>query len=100
MAINIRLENIHTKEIKEAPIGFSWTTLFFGIFVPLLRGDIKWFIISLALAFFTFGISWLIFPFLYNKQYVKDLVSKGYIPYDELSKSELSKRNVYFRNDS
>ena len=67
-----------TKEIKEAPLGFSWTTLFFGIFVPLFRGDWKWAIISFLLAIITGGISWFIFPFFYNKLYVKELIKKGF----------------------
>lgn len=28
--------------MKQAPVGFSWTMLLFGPFVPLFRGDLKW----------------------------------------------------------
>lgn len=63
------------KEVKE---GFSWTMLFFGIFVPLFRGDFKWFLITLLVAFITGGISWLVFPFFYNKLYLNDLLNNGY----------------------
>lgn len=58
--------------------GFSWTTLFFGCFVPLLRGDLKWAFIMFILAFLTCGISWFIVPFTYNKSYINDLQTKGY----------------------
>ena len=27
---------------KEVKVGFSWTVFFFGLFVPLFRGDLKW----------------------------------------------------------
>jgi hypothetical protein len=64
-----------TKEVKK---GFSWTMLFFGVFVPLIRGDIKWFVISFVLAFLTFGLSWLLLPFFYNDLYIKDLIEKGW----------------------
>lgn len=64
-----------TKEVKK---GFSWTMLFFGLFVPLIRGDLKWTIISLILAFITAGISWLVLPFFYNNVYIESLQEKGY----------------------
>ena len=38
MAIAILENNGLRKEVK---LGFSWTTFFFGWFVPLFRGDAK-----------------------------------------------------------
>lgn len=77
--------------IKEVKIGFSWTTLFFGLFVPLIRGDLKWALIMLGIALLagvpTYGIgsfiSNLVFAFIYNKLYVRDLLEKGYRPQNE-----------------
>lgn len=74
--------------VKEVKIGFSWTTLFFGLFVPLVRGDIKWALIMFGIALLagvpTYGIgsfiSNLVFAFIYNKLYVRDLLEKGYRP--------------------
>ena len=73
--ITLKNDNGVTKTVK---VGFSWTMLFFGIFVPLVRGDWKWGLISIVLAPITFGISWLVFPFIYNKLYINDLKDKGY----------------------
>lgn len=64
-----------TKQVK---VGFSWTMLFFGVFVPLFRGDIKWFLITLLIGLLTAGLSWLVFPFFYNKVYLEDLLNSGY----------------------
>ena len=65
--------------IKEVKVGFSWTMLLFGVFVPLVRGDWKWFLISMLAGLVTCGISWLIFPFFYNKIYLNELLEKGYV---------------------
>ncbi len=79
MAYNaVMMENPNTGENRKAPVGFSWTTFFFGIFVPLFRSDWKWAIIMFLAAGFTCGLSWLVFPFLYNKLYLKDLVGRGF----------------------
>ena len=77
--MNVRLRN-DVGLIKECKIGFSWTTFFFGFFVPLFRGDFKYFLIMIILAFITSGLCWFVFPFFYNKWYIKDLLSKGFYP--------------------
>lgn len=84
----IALRN-QTGAIKTAPTGFSWTMLFFGCFVPLFRGDFKWFLISLIAGFVTFGISWLVMPFIYNKRYIANLLEMGFVPSDENSQRQL-----------
>ena len=61
---------------KRGFIGFSWTMLFFGAFVPLFRGDIAWFFISIITAVCTFGLSHLVMPF-YNKIYTRNLLLKN-----------------------
>lgn len=83
--MNIRIMNDIDKK-KEIKLGFSWTMFFFGVFVPLFRGDWKWFLIILGVDV-VLTITGLIFimPFLmlglsffYNKLYAKDLYDKGY----------------------
>ena len=49
---SITFENKNTGEIKVAPIGFSWTTLFFSGIPALLRGHIGMGIIMIILAVF------------------------------------------------
>ncbi len=74
----IVFKNPMTGAMKEAPVGFSWTTFFFGVFPSLFRGDWKWFAIMLFLAIITLGFSNLVFMFIYNKLYIKDLIGAGY----------------------
>jgi len=75
---SIIFENPNTGAIKEAPVGFSWTTFFFGFLPALFRGDWKWGIIILILAIITFGLSALVFMFIYNKLYIKALIGAGF----------------------
>ncbi len=67
--------------LKEVKIGFSWTTLFFGPFVPACRDDWNWVVIMLLFNYFTYGITLFGFPFVYNRIYIKGLImNKGYRP--------------------
>ncbi len=79
--------------IKKAPVGFSWTMLLFGPFVPLFRGDVKWTILHLLLLLL-FGIGWIILPFIYNKRYIINLLERGYKPADEESRVALVNKGI------
>lgn len=68
--------NDSTEDIWE---GFSWPCLFCGFLWYMYKGMWGWGIIALILAFGTFGISWLIFPFFANAQYAKSLLDRGYL---------------------
>ncbi|MBM7602369.1 hypothetical protein JOC75_000339 [Metabacillus crassostreae] len=88
-----------TKEVK---IGFSWTTFFFGFIPALIRGDLKWaaimFITAVVAGAVTLGFgAWIpgiIFSFVYNKVYIKDLLEKGYRPADDQTQRELESRGI------
>ncbi len=74
----IYFENPLTGKMKEAPVGFSWTSAFFGPFPMLFRGAWKWLAITFLLALFTWGLSGIVFMFIINKIYIKDLINDGY----------------------
>lgn len=84
----IRMKN-QIGMVKECKVGFSWTTLFFGLFVPLLRGDLKNCAIMGIVGLLTCGLSWLVFPFTYNKMYVKGLLMQGFTGATEIDKDVL-----------
>lgn len=85
MILKLKKNNV----LKEAVTGFSWTTFFFGLCVPICRGDIKWGAIMAVLALVTGGLSWLVFPFVYNKLYIKECLKDGFEAADDMSKNYL-----------
>lgn len=86
--MNIRLKN-DIGMVKECKVGFSWTILLFGFFPPFFRGDWKWGLIQLVLAFFTGGLSNLVFCFIYNKIYINSLLQKGFKPAADIDRDIL-----------
>ncbi len=65
-------------QVKIVKEGYSWTMFFFGAFVPLCRGDWKWFLILIIANIFTFGIAGFVMSFMYNKIYIDGLLKEGY----------------------
>lgn len=72
------LKNVIKDEEVEVKVGFSWTALMFGAATPLWRKDFKWCVIFLAGTGATSGVAHFIFPFIYNRYYIKDLLQAGY----------------------
>lgn len=75
---SIIFKNPNTGAMKEAPVGFSWTTLLFSFIPALFRGDWKYAAIQCVLSILTMGLSAIIFAFIYNKLYIKDLIGAGF----------------------
>lgn len=74
----IFFEAVDGKDIKSAPVGFSWTTCFFGPLPALFRSDWGNFWLIAVLTIFTGGLSNLYFMFVYNKMHIEHLVAEGY----------------------
>lgn len=74
----VYLKNPRTGHMREAPVGFSWTTFFFGFFPALFRSDWVGAGVQFLLSCLTVGLSNLFFMFIYNKWYLKRLVNDGY----------------------
>lgn len=96
MKVNLKNQN---GMIKQCKVGFSWTTLFFGLFVPLFRGDWKWFLIFIIASCLTFCISNIVFCFIYNKIYINSLLEKGYAPASEADRAILVQKGFLAAND-
>lgn len=72
------LKNPRSEKLKTAPLGFSWTMLVLGFFVPFYRQDWKNGIIILFLYIITLGLISIPLAFFYNFYYAKHLLKSGY----------------------
>ena len=84
---------------KNGYVGFSWTYLLFGWFVPVIRGELGVGVLHLVITFVWFGLSQLIFPFLYNRQYMNRMLTSGWRLDPVDANYELAKRVLYIRSD-
>ena len=82
----IELENSYGHRVQ-VKVGFSFTTLFWGWWVPLLRKDMQGFLVMLvvqtllALVYAPIVLaSSVAFAVFYNEMHIKGLMSKGYVP--------------------
>ncbi|MDB5650528.1 MAG: hypothetical protein JWL62_2048 [Hyphomicrobiales bacterium] len=73
------MKNPVTGQFKKGFYGFSWTYLFFGWLVPLIRGELGIAALHFLFTMLTFGIWQLVFAFFYNKQFTSRLISQGYV---------------------
>ena len=87
MATRIVMRHKESGIIRDGYYGFSWTTLFFGFFPALFRGDfmvfIGGFVIAIIIACYTLGIGVFfvsfVWAFMYNKYFTRKLLERGYV---------------------
>ena len=74
----LHLKQPMSGQLRAAPVGFSWTSLFFGFLPAAFRGHWSMAIIMVLLALLTFGLSGIYFAFAYNRMYINHLLNEGY----------------------
>ena len=79
MATKIMMQHPTTGITKSGFYGFSWTTLFFGGFPALFRGDIIVGLVVIVIGILTWWIAGIIWAFFYNKHYTLKMVEQGYV---------------------
>lgn len=83
-----------TGKIKQVKVGYSFTTMFFGFFPALFRGDFKWAVITFLVVLIAIvlidpiigeklattlnRVGWILWAGVYNEKYEKELIRKGY----------------------
>jgi len=100
MGNKVVMVNNEKEKIKDSPAGFSWTTLVFGFWPALLRGD---FLGTLVIMIINAGtgsypvlyvLSSVMVSIFYNYTYINRKIGKGYeLPTD--NSKELLKKHGY-----
>ena len=70
----------------------------FGWLVPVVRGELGIGVLHLLITSLTFGFSQLMFPFLYNRQYMGRMLTSGWRLDSTDANSALAKRVLYVRD--
>src|SRR5260221_3684604 len=74
----VQMKNLQTGQLKRGFYGYSWTYLFFGWWVPLLRGELGVAALHLLFSIVTFGVWQIIVSFMFNAQYTNRKIAEGY----------------------
>jgi len=79
MAKSVNIRHSQSGMVEKGCVGFSWTYLFFGIFVPLFRAELGVALLHVVFSILTFGLWNVIAAFIYNKQYMKRKLTNGWV---------------------
>lgn len=79
MATSVLIKHTQSNLVKKGYYGFSWTYVFFGWFVPIVRGEIVIGALHLLFGLATAGIFWIVMWFLYNQQYMNRMLTSGWV---------------------
>lgn len=94
MATVVMMKHNQSGIVRKGYVGFSWTTLFFGGWPAIFRGDIGTGVLFILLQLLTCGVAGLIWAFLYNKSYTRKLLERGYAFADSEGVVALAKQRL------
>ena len=90
MATSVVIRHAPSGLTRKGYVGFSWTYLFFGWFVPLFRGELGVAAFHLLFTIVTGGLWQLIVCFLYNRQYMTRMLTSGWVLADSDGRNALA----------
>ena len=90
----VRLIHPSSGLVKNGYVGYSWTYLVFGWFVPMFRGELGIGVLHFAFTLISAGLSQLIFPFIYNRQFMTRMLTTGWQLDEADDNYELAKRKL------
>jgi hypothetical protein len=90
MATRVTIKHPQSGLVRNGYVGFSWTYLFFGFWVPLIRGEIGIAALHFMLTIVTVGLWQFVVSFLYNKQYMTRKLTSGWVLADNAERNTLA----------
>ena len=75
---SVRIIHLNSGLAKNGYVGYSWTYLVLGWFVPMFRGELGIGVLHFAFTLISAGLSQLIFPLIYNRQYMTRMLTSGW----------------------
>ncbi len=94
MATRVTIKHPQSGLVQNGYVGFSWTYLFFGFWVPLIRGELGVAALHLLFTIFTFGLWQFVVSFLYNRQYMTRKLMKGWVLADSADRNNLAAAKI------
>ncbi len=94
MAQKVIIQNPSNGLTKNGYFGFSWTYLFFGWLVPLIRGELGIAALHILFTFLTLGLFQIVMAFFYNKQFMIRMLEKGYVLKDSPQVMAMAKSSI------
>ena len=79
MATPVFIRHTASGVVRKGYYGFSWTYLFFGWFVPLIRGELVVAALHLVFTIATAGLWQVLACFIYNRQYMTRRLTEGWV---------------------
>jgi len=90
MATSVLLRHRQSGLTSKGYVGFSWTYLLFGWFVPLFRGELVVAALHLLFTLVTGGLWQLVVCFLYNRQYMIRMLTSGWVLADSEQRNAMA----------
>lgn len=96
MASVVMIKHPASGLVQKGYYGFSWTYLFFGWYVPLIRGELGVAARDLLMTIVTFGIWQIVLSFLYNRQHMTRKLMGGWVLADSDAVNALAAAKIGF----